>query len=96
MGNGGGWFREVRSVISVLVLLMLVVSTQKMAMAQGSADGSIRGAITDPSGASVSGVTVTVTNNSTGTSKTQSTGDDGTFNSLNSECSGQRRQGDHG
>jgi hypothetical protein len=83
MGNGGGWFREVRSVISVLVLLVLVVFTQKIALAQGSADGSIRGSITDPSGASVSGVSVTVTNNSTGASKTQSTGDDGIFNAQN-------------
>ncbi|MGA9799878.1 MAG: carboxypeptidase-like regulatory domain-containing protein [Terriglobales bacterium] len=69
--------------ISVLVLLVLVVFTQKIALAQGSADGSIRGSITDPSGASVSGVTVTVTNNSTGASKTQLTGDDGIFNAQN-------------
>jgi Carboxypeptidase regulatory-like domain/TonB dependent receptor len=83
MGDGRGWFRGVRTVVSVLVLLVLVVFTRQVAMAQGSADGSIRGAITDPSGASVSGVTVTVTNNATAVAKTISTGDDGVFNVLN-------------
>jgi hypothetical protein len=83
MGDGRGWFRGVRTVVSVLVLLVLVVFTRQVAMAQGSADGSIRGAITDPSGASVSGVTVTVTNNATGVAQTMSTGDDGIFNVLN-------------
>jgi hypothetical protein len=83
MGDGRGWVRGVRTVVSVLVLLVLVVFTGQVAMAQGSADGSIRGAITDPSGASVSGVTVTVTNNATGVAKTMNTGDDGIFDVLN-------------
>ncbi len=83
MGNGGGWFREVRTAASVLVLLAMVVLAQQVVLAQGSADGSIRGTITDPSGASVAGVTVTITNNANGVAKTQTTGDDGTFNGLN-------------
>jgi Carboxypeptidase regulatory-like domain/TonB dependent receptor len=61
----------------------MVVLAQQVVLAQGSADGSIRGAITDPSDASVAGVTVTITNNATGVAKTQTTGDDGTFNGLN-------------
>jgi hypothetical protein len=83
MGNGGGWFREVRTAASVLVLLAMVVLAQQVVLAQGSADGSIRGTITDPSGASVAGVTVTITNNANSVAKTQTTGDDGTFNGLN-------------
>jgi Carboxypeptidase regulatory-like domain/TonB dependent receptor len=83
MGNCFGWVREVRTVLSVLALLVAVVLTQQTAMAQGSADGSIRGVITDPSGASVAGVTVSVTNSQTGVSKTVTTGNDGIFNILN-------------
>jgi hypothetical protein len=80
MGNGRG---RVRTVAPICLLLAVVVLAQQIALAQGSADGSIRGAITDPSGASLAGVTVTVTNNQTGVSKMITTGDDGIFNALN-------------
>jgi len=82
MGYGGGWLRGVRSVVSVLILLGLVAFTQPSALAQ-NALGAIRGIITDPSGASLSGVSVTVTNDQNGATQTISTGDDGNYSAVN-------------
>jgi hypothetical protein len=44
--------------------------------------GSIRGTVTDPSGAAVAGAKVTATNTATGISKEATTGSDGTFDFL--------------
>jgi Carboxypeptidase regulatory-like domain len=44
--------------------------------------GSIRGTVTDPSGAAVSGAKVTATNTATGISKEATTGSDGTYDFL--------------
>lgn len=82
MGNGGGWFRWGRSVASGFVLLGLILFTQQIASAQ-TANGEIRGSVTDPSGASVGGVTVTVTNDANGAAQTISTGDDGLYSAPN-------------
>jgi Carboxypeptidase regulatory-like domain/TonB dependent receptor len=82
MGNGGGRFRGVRTVASILVLLGLTLLTQQNALAQ-TASGEIRGAVTDPSGASVAGVTVTVTNAGTGTAQVITTADNGLYAAQN-------------
>ena len=80
MGYRLGCVREIRTLLSVLVVVLF---TQHIAMAQGSSDGSIHGIITDSSGASIVGVTVTVTNTQNGISKTVTTGADGIYNVLN-------------
>ncbi|HYP28377.1 MAG TPA: TonB-dependent receptor [Blastocatellia bacterium] len=61
--------------ISVLALVLVLVSP---ASAQSN-KGTIVGTVTDPSGAVVSGATVTVTNVNTNAERTVMTGDDGTY-----------------
>ncbi|MEO6119592.1 MAG: carboxypeptidase-like regulatory domain-containing protein, partial [Terriglobales bacterium] len=60
----------------------LVLVFSALAMAQ-SLDGTLRGEVTDPSGAVVSGAKVTVTNNATGVSKSTTTSANGTYNFPN-------------
>jgi hypothetical protein len=80
-----GWFCERWKALLVLVLafFMTVAGTQPFALAQGNADGSIVGVVTDPSGANIDAASVTVTNNRTGVVERITTGSDGLFNVEN-------------
>lgn len=67
------------------VLSCLVLSCVSAGMAAGQAVDSqqISGTITDPSGASVPGATVTVTNTATGATRTAKSNGDGVYDVLN-------------
>jgi hypothetical protein len=52
------------------------------ALAQNTSSGEIRGTVTDPSGAAVPGVTVTVTNTDTGVTTTLTTNDAGIYDAV--------------
>src|ERR1700678_50097 len=67
-----------RLLVGVL-LCLLVTATAPYLMAQSAGTAALAGTITDPSGAAVPNVTVTVTNNNTGQSRTSTTGQDGTY-----------------
>src|SRR5882672_1749583 len=75
----GNW-RNVRTVLMAASLLVMIVGMQQTGFAQGSAAGSIQGTVTDPSGASLPGVLVTVTATQTNLTRTVTTGDDGIYN----------------
>jgi hypothetical protein len=70
MKNLVGSFSWCWKVLPVLAFFIVFVCTQQDVWAQGNADGSIHGAVTDPSGAGVTGVKVTVTNNQAGGTQT--------------------------
>src|SRR5262245_53847777 len=68
-----------RAVILLLSLMMLA----SVAFGQGSQSGAIAGAVTDPSGAVISGATVTVTNTATNhVERTVVTTGDGLFSAT--------------
>jgi hypothetical protein len=69
--------------LSVWVFSMLLMCVPQYLLAQGNADGSIQGTVTDPSGAGIVDATVTVTNNATAISVTTTTGADGVFTAQN-------------
>jgi len=85
MRTRAGWFCEQWKVLAVLVLafFVTVVGTQPVVLAQGNADGSVQGSVTDQSGAGIAGADVTVKNNQTGFTKQIITGSDGLFNVQN-------------
>ena len=64
--------------LSVVVLsLLLTLGFALRASAQTSATGALSGSVTDPSGAVIPNVTVTVTSADTAQSRTVATGSDG-------------------
>jgi hypothetical protein len=65
-----------------LLSLTLALSLALPAVAYAQAVGTITGVVTDPSGASVPGVTVEVTNTATGLTRTAVTGADGHYTVL--------------
>lgn len=67
---------------SILLLLILIAFTPLTAHAQ-TTFGTIVGAVTDPSGAAVSGVTVTLTSEATGQVRTIKTTSAGTYSFVN-------------
>jgi hypothetical protein len=73
-------FRKPLSVwLAIASLLMLLAVSASTLMAQSAGTSALAGAITDPSGAAIPNVTVTITNNATGQSRTTTTGPDGTY-----------------
>jgi hypothetical protein len=62
-----------------LLVSLLVVSASVICFAQSTNSGDIRGSVTDPSGALIPGVTVTVLNVDTGVSKDFTTNQDGLY-----------------
>ena len=62
-----------------LVLILLVPSLLNRAVAQGRQSGEIRGTVTDQSQALIEGVKVTITNVSTGVSRTATTDASGVY-----------------
>lgn len=74
-GRSSGW-RIVFLAVACLAVLAFCVS---VARAQSAGTGAITGTVTDPSGRSVPGATVTATNTGTGQTRTETTGADGVF-----------------
>src|ERR1700734_2662860 len=61
------------------LLGLLVAACMPSLMAQSAGTSGLTGTITDPSGAAVPNVTVTLTNNDNGQIRTTSTGSDGVY-----------------
>ncbi|HTC91175.1 MAG TPA: carboxypeptidase-like regulatory domain-containing protein [Bryobacteraceae bacterium] len=66
-------------VIAALALALLLALFVPALMAQSAGTSSLTGTITDPSGAAIPNVTVTITSNDTGQSRTETTGSDGVY-----------------
>ena len=67
---------QVCAVLALTLLLLLFVPATR---AQSSGTSGLTGTITDPSGAAVPNVTVTLTSNATGAVRTSNTGSDGAY-----------------
>jgi hypothetical protein len=67
---------QVTAILALTLLLALFVPS---VMAQSSGTSGLAGTITDPSGAAIPNVTVTLTSNATGAVRTAITGTDGTY-----------------
>jgi hypothetical protein len=65
--------------LAIASLLMLLAVSASTLMAQSAGTSALAGTVTDPSGASVPNVTVTLTSNATGQTRTATTGADGTY-----------------
>jgi hypothetical protein len=63
----------------VAILTLLFAICVPFLMAQSAGTSALAGTITDPSGASLPNVSVTITNNATGQSRTTTTGSDGSY-----------------
>src|SRR5262245_35297597 len=66
------------TLLRLIMLTVLVAAGQLLAFAQGST-GSLAGAVADPTGAVISGATVTVKNNATGAENKATSASNGTF-----------------
>ena len=66
-------------VTAILALTLLLALFVPALMAQSSGTSGLAGTVTDPSGAAVPNVTVTLTSNATGQTRTATTGTDGTY-----------------
>jgi Carboxypeptidase regulatory-like domain len=67
---------QVTALLALTLLLALLVSN---VMAQSAGTSALSGTVTDPSGAAIPNVTITITSNATGQSRTSTTGSDGTY-----------------
>src|SRR5277367_6659711 len=63
----------------VAILTLLFAIGSPLLMAQSAGTSALAGTITDPSGAAIPNVSVTITNTGTGQSRTSTTGTDGTY-----------------
>lgn len=68
-----------RQVTAALALALLLALFVPAVFAQSSGTSGLAGTVTDPSGAAIPGVTVTLTSNATGQTRTSNTGADGTY-----------------
>ena len=66
-------------VIAVLAVALLLAFFVPALMAQSAGTSGLSGTITDPSGAAIPNVTVTITSNDTGQSRSATTGTDGVY-----------------
>jgi Carboxypeptidase regulatory-like domain/TonB-dependent Receptor Plug Domain len=64
---------------AVLICLLALVFCSSSAMAQSATTGALTGTVTDPSGAVISGATVTATNLGTGQSRSSTTDSNGSY-----------------
>ncbi len=67
-----------RLLVGTLLCLLLMTAVPYL-MAQSAGTSALAGTITDPSGAAIPNVTVTITSNGTGQSRTATTGPDGNY-----------------
>jgi hypothetical protein len=65
--------------LAIASLLMLLAVSASTLMAQSAGTSALAGTVTDPSGAAIPNVTVTITSNGTGQSRTTTTGSDGSY-----------------
>jgi hypothetical protein len=65
--------------LAIASLLMLLAVSATTLMAQSAGTSALAGVVTDPSGAAIPNVTVTITSNDTGQTRTASTGVDGAY-----------------
>ena len=69
-----------RSRLAFVALLTLLLGIcMPTLVAQSAGTSGLTGTVTDPSGAAIPNVTVTITNNDTGQSRTATTGPDGVY-----------------
>ena len=71
-------FKSLLRLQLVAVALLSAICAPSL-MAQSAGTSALAGTVTDPSGAAIPNVTVTITNNGTGQSRTATTGADGTY-----------------
>ena len=71
-----------RSGVRVVTLLTIVFLALSLMISAQTATSSLRGTLTDPKGAVMPGVTVTLTNSATGYSRTTKSGSDGAYQFL--------------
>ncbi len=67
-----------RLLVGTLLCLLLMTAVPCL-MAQSAGTSALAGTVTDPSGAAIPNVTVTITSNGTGQSRTATTGPDGNY-----------------
>ncbi len=79
IGNFSKRLNLLRTSVSISFLVALCLGTCVSVMAQMTTVGRISGTVTDPSKASVPGVTVTITNEATGVARTATTDDSGFY-----------------
>lgn len=72
------WLLRVQLIAAVLSVALIAACAPSL-WAQSAGTSALQGTVTDPSGAAVPNVTVTITNNDTGQSRTTTTGSDGTY-----------------
>jgi Carboxypeptidase regulatory-like domain/TonB-dependent Receptor Plug Domain len=65
--------------VSALFLCLFVLFCVSASLAQTSTTGALTGTVTDPSGAIISGATVTITDNATGAARTSTTDANGSY-----------------
>ncbi len=65
--------------VTAVVIAVLTISIPTLSRAQSAGTSGLTGTVTDPSGAAVPNVVVTITNNDTGLTRTTTTGADGTY-----------------
>ena len=68
-----------RLITGILAVLVIAAVMAPSLMAQSQVSGDLTGTITDPSGAVVSGATVTLKSDATGATRTATTGSNGTY-----------------
>src|SRR5580704_3190 len=66
-------------ILGLLAVLVIAAVMAPSLMAQSLVSGDITGTVTDPSGAVVSGATVTLKSNANGSTRTSTTGSNGTY-----------------
>src|SRR5665213_3633028 len=77
--NLGGIMKLKWSIFRMIAVAVIGILGLGSAYAQSTNSGDIRGTVTDSTGALLPGVTVTVTNNNTGVTKTLVTNDAGLY-----------------
>ena len=76
--TGGGWGRATKAALTLVASLILLFPIVAAAQVTASTSG-VTGTVTDPQGAAIAGVTVTLTNTGTGQQLTTTTGENGSY-----------------
>ena len=66
-------------IVGILAVLVIAAVTVPSLVAQSLVSGDLTGTVTDPSGAVVSGATVTLKSDANGSTRTSTTGSNGTY-----------------
>ena len=68
-----------KMITGILAVLVIAALMAPSLMAQSAVSGDLTGTVTDPSGAVVSGATVTLKSDATGATRTSTSGSNGTY-----------------